>query len=106
MTVTDESRSEHGRYDRNFYLDQVEISRRSARSVVPMLIDALAPTSVVDLGCGIGTWLAVFEEWGVPDVMGVDGSGGASGLMQIDADRFLTRDLTRSVELGRRFDLA
>src|SRR4051812_21567636 len=46
---------------------------RSARAVVPALLELLHPSSVVDVGCGLGAWLAVCREMGVQDVLGVDG---------------------------------
>ncbi|MGH9522534.1 MAG: class I SAM-dependent methyltransferase, partial [Terriglobales bacterium] len=47
-------------------------SLRSAREVVPLLIRMVAPESVVDVGCGTGSWLAAFRESGIYDVMGID----------------------------------
>ena len=48
-------------------------SRRSAEVVVPIVLEILKPTSVIDIGCGDGTWLSVFLEMGVKDVWGLDG---------------------------------
>jgi ribosomal protein L11 methylase PrmA len=48
-------------------------ARRSAEVVVPLVLRLTRLRSVLDVGCGRGTWLAVFRENGVEDVCGVDG---------------------------------
>ena len=48
-------------------------STESAEVAVPLILEAVAPASVVDVGCGLGHWLAVVKEHGVDDVMGYDG---------------------------------
>ncbi|MEO6221507.1 MAG: hypothetical protein ABIO81_13825, partial [Ginsengibacter sp.] len=45
----------------------------SSSKVVPILIDMFKPSSVLDVGCGIGTWLKSFMDLGVTDVIGIDG---------------------------------
>lgn len=80
-------------------------ARSSAGVVVPMLIDLFAPRSVVDVGCGIGTWLATFRELGVDDVCGVDGDWVERAALEIPAERFVAADLARPVRLDRTFDL-
>ncbi|MGZ3272450.1 MAG: class I SAM-dependent methyltransferase [Caulobacteraceae bacterium] len=59
-------------YDEDFYADQEELSAQSAREVVPYIIDAIRPESVLDVGCGKGTWAAEFARCGV-DAYGIDG---------------------------------
>ena len=88
------------------YFDQLlEGSQRSARAVVPHVIDLLQPRSVIDVGCGVGAWLAMFAECGVEDMLGVDGDYVDRGRLLIPVDRFVAWDLTTSLQLNRRFDL-
>ena len=47
-------------------------STESADVAVPLLAEAVRPQSVVDVGCGLGAWLAVFKSYGVEDVRGYD----------------------------------
>ena len=56
-----------------FHMAVEEGSRRSAEIVVPVVVDQLGPTSVVDVGCGNGSWLAQFKRHGVREVLGIDG---------------------------------
>jgi SAM-dependent methyltransferase len=79
--------------------------RRSAHNVVPLVVELLQPRSVVDVGCGLGTWLAVFREHGVDDILGIDGDYVKRNLLEIPASRFLAHDLREPLESDRRFDL-
>jgi SAM-dependent methyltransferase len=81
-------------------------ARLSARAAVPLVLQYVAPRSVVDLGCGEGTWLSVFRENAVADVCGVDGDYVDRTRLEIPADSFLAHDLTQPLYLDRRYDLA
>jgi SAM-dependent methyltransferase len=74
--------------------------------IVPHVVRMLAPRSVVDVGCGLGTWLAVFAGMGVSDFVGVDGEYVEPARLEIPHDRFVAHDLATPLSLGRRFDLA
>lgn len=93
-------------YDAAFFSAQSDKSRRSAERVVPLVMDALAPTSVVDVGCGVGTWLAVFASAGVDRVVGLDGDYVDRSQLQIPEAAFVPTDLRERVALDERFDLA
>lgn len=43
------------------------------KEVVPYLMDLLAPKTVLDVGCGLGTWLKIFEQHDISDYTGIDG---------------------------------
>ncbi len=93
-------------YTSGFYFDQAERSLRSARIIISILDEYFSPQSVVDVGCGLGTWLLPFLEQGV-DVVGLDGDYVRPDLLYIPKDRFISRDLTKCfANVGRRFDLA
>ena len=93
-------------YDEEFYRKLQDGARSSARAIVPIVMDMLAPRSVIDLGCGVGTWLGVFREDGVEDVTGVDGHYVKADMLEIPRDRFVAADLKEPFAIGRRFDLA
>jgi SAM-dependent methyltransferase len=80
-------------------------SKGSAKEVVPIVMDLVHPKSVVDVGCGVGTWLSVFAENGVKDILGVDGDWVDKGLLHIPQDSFSCKDLSRPLYVGRQFDL-
>jgi len=93
-------------YDKQFFEGQSARSNESARVVVPMLRELVGPASVIDLGCGVGGWLAAWREAGVDDVHGFDGDYVDRSMLEIEADRFTATDLTAPLDAGRTFDLA
>jgi SAM-dependent methyltransferase len=93
-------------YSSAFYDQQKDGSRRSAELVVPLVAELLRPRSVVDVGCGLGTWLAAWQGLGVGDVLGVDGDWVDPARLLIPPENFRRHDLTQPLRLERRFDLA
>jgi SAM-dependent methyltransferase len=81
-------------------------SRRSAQVVVPIVLQMLHPKSVVDVGCGDGTWLSVFRELGISETVGLDGDYVDRRQLQIPQDQFEATDLSSPFGLPRTFDLA
>jgi SAM-dependent methyltransferase len=93
-------------YDSDFFENIAAGSLRSARVVVPMVLDLMgAPASIVDVGCGTGSWLRAFMECGIDDVLGVDGDYVSDEQLEIPIDHFRSMDLTQPIPLGRVFDL-
>jgi SAM-dependent methyltransferase len=94
------------KYSEAFYRRHRAGSLSSARAIVPILLELLGPASVVDVGCGLGTWLSAFREFGVQDVFGIDGAHVSRTLLEIPEERFAAVDLTARFAAERRFDLA
>ena len=56
------------------YVHTAEYHNLDAPSeIVPVLLNLFDPSSVVDYGCGTGTFLHVFNSNGVKDILGLDG---------------------------------
>jgi SAM-dependent methyltransferase len=79
---------------------------QSAEVIVPLVLHLLPVRSVLDVGCGDGSWLRVFQKLGVKDVLGIDGEYVTVDLLQIPQDRFRAVDLAKPFDVGRAFDLA
>lgn len=75
-----------------------------AREALGVLFAAQTPRSVLDVGCGIGTWLAAAIELGVGDVVGVDGAVADEHAVMVPHEILRHIDLTQAWSLGRRFD--
>jgi hypothetical protein len=91
------------------YLDNVsrysEGSKRSAEIILRIVCDLIRPSSVIDVGCSIGTWLSVCNAAGTQDFLGIDGDYVDRDSLMIPRDSFQAFDLTKSFLIGRRFDL-
>ncbi|HYU46031.1 MAG TPA: class I SAM-dependent methyltransferase [Terriglobales bacterium] len=93
-------------YDQAFFEAQQFRSRRSAGIVLPVVFGLIGrPRSIVDIGCGVGTWLAAAKELGVPEVLGIDGHEQRE-MMQISNSELHRADLLEGDYVDRSFDLA
>jgi SAM-dependent methyltransferase len=95
-----------GQYGQDFYSSQREGSRSSARVIVPLIVELLDPRSVVDVGCGLGTWLAVFARHGINDLCGIDGEHVDRSQLEVPESMFVAQDLSEPLDMSRRYDLA
>jgi len=93
-------------YTEQFYENQKQGSRQSAQEIVPLVLALIQPKCVIDIGCGVGTWLSVFREYGVADIVGVDGEYVDRRKLVIPQDRFFPWDLKTPLRMDRQFDLA
>lgn len=74
--------------------------------VVSVLYDEFHPKSVIDFGCGIGLYLKKFQDRGVKDLVGIEGSSVALKYSIVNRNLIRLHDLRFPLSLGRRFDLA
>src|SRR5262249_35913095 len=88
-----------------FAKNLLEGSRRSAEQVVPLVLELIRPRSVIDVGCGTGSWLAVFQEAGVGEVLGVDGRWAERKMLEVPEGRVLVFNRKNPLRLRRRSDL-
>ncbi|MBC5841444.1 class I SAM-dependent methyltransferase [Flavobacterium sp. F-380] len=77
----------------------------AAREMVPFIMDLVKPNSVVDVGCGTGTWLKVFEDNKIADFVGIDGAYVDKASLKIKLDSFVEHDLETFYTSSRNFDL-
>ncbi len=93
-------------YDQRFYDDLWEGGRRAAELVLPAVLAAVSPTTIVDVGCGGGAWLSVAAELGVTDLTGADGASSLRAVARFDRFDFVETDLDQAFSMPRTFDLA
>jgi SAM-dependent methyltransferase len=93
-------------YSAQFYATYSDGSRRSAAALLAVVFDLVRPRSLVDVGCGVGTWAAVALELGASEVLGIDGDYVDRSQLQIPHTCFMPWDLEKPLRLERRFDLA
>ena len=92
-------------YSPTFYQERRCGSRQSAEAVVPLVLGRVGVNSVVDVGCGTGTWLSVFRRHGVEDIVGIDGDHVDRRELEVPPDCFVPFDLTQRLHLDRSFEL-
>jgi SAM-dependent methyltransferase len=78
----------------------------AAEEMVPYFLSLLKPNSVVDVGCGTGTWLKVFSDNGISDFLGIDGNYVDRNKLKIKNTSFIEFDLEIFYSSQRKFDLA
>src|SRR5437016_4313861 len=78
---------------------------KGASRIVPKVLEMIQPTSVIDVGCGIGGFLAMFLEHGVENILGIDGAYVQRNLLAIPEENFMPFDLNRPFTVDRTYDL-
>jgi SAM-dependent methyltransferase len=76
------------------------------KAALPIIFSVLRPSSILDVGCGAGTWLRAAMDLGVSDAFGVDGVDISPEKLYIPPQQRRVQDLTKPWDLGRRFEMA
>ena len=92
-------------YNDDFYNNHSQMSVSSAEEIIPKVLDYIKPSSVIDIGCGIGTWLKVWEKFGIDDILGVDGDYINRDNLLISYDKFIATNLEQGFKCVRKFDI-
>ena len=94
-------------YESHFYTHRYDSTVQAAERILGLVLPRLPPVqSAVDVGCGVGAWLAVLRSLGVADVLGIDGVWVKEDLLKIPPECFRRADLSGPLPISRRFDLA
>jgi hypothetical protein len=91
-------------YNEQYYQSITPQSATSARLVIPVVCSFIQPGSVVDVGCGVGAWLQSWQQNGINNYLGIDGSHVQKHLL-IPPEKFLAANLEEKIEVNRKFDL-
>ncbi len=102
---TDRRHAIYGDLHQHQLVEQERENRHSADLILSRLFSIYRPKSVLDVGCGIGSWLAAARALGIDDVFGIDGHWLDKRLAQVSEHVLRTLDLELKFDLGRRFDL-
>ncbi|HWP55873.1 MAG TPA: class I SAM-dependent methyltransferase [Pyrinomonadaceae bacterium] len=81
-------------------------SRKGPRAALQVMFPDALPASLLDLGCGNGAWVRAALEFGISDVLGVDGGNVKRGQLLIPPASFRSQLLSEPFFLDRKFDVA
>jgi len=77
----------------------------SAEQVLPLLFDRYKPSSILDVGCGNGSWLLVAEKMGISDFLGVDIQSQDNDKPMLPNEKFRVVNLEEPFDLNRKYDM-
>lgn len=77
----------------------------AAQEILPYIIDLTRPLSLLDVGCGTGTWLKVAQNHGVSDLTGIEGGHLECNKFVCSGARLVIHDLTKPFDLKKKFDI-
>lgn len=93
--------------DQILYKHKPEVhNTNSAYIILPLITNLLEVNSIIDLGCGTGTWLKAAQELGIKNIKGIDGNYVKKEALLIDENYFEAHDLSKPLYLDKKFDLA
>ena len=93
-----------------FYKERHALTLHSARAVLSLVWDIFGPqSSILDVGCGVGTWLLVGEQLGASAIQGIEGpwlEGVKDVVVVVPRDRIRITDLEQDWQAPGKFGLA
>ncbi len=99
----------HEIYNDEFYKKRDKMTRHSAKVILSEVLKYYFPKTVIDIGCGVGTWLDVFRSIvpGERQIVGIDGAYVDNRYLVIPQNNFYAANLEEPLPVfDNRFDLA
>lgn len=93
-------------YSSSFYDHQQDVSYRSACAIIPYVFSIYNPRSIIDFGCGVGTWLAAAKKEGIDRLVGLEGKWVQKDSLADPTIKLINTELESNVSLKEKFDLA
>ena len=90
----------HELYDDEFYKGQASSSYASAKTMLPQVQELFGEIkSVIDVGCGVGTWLRAWSEINPSiKIFGIDGNAADEKLYEIPLESYKEVNLTHDAD--------
>ena len=84
---------------------EITHNKKAAKIILPKVLELINPKSVIDVGCGTGSFLSVLQDLNVHDILGVEGDWLDRDHLYVNPDIILIRDIQKPFTIERRFDL-
>lgn len=94
------------KYTQKFYDKYFEGSYSSAKEVINFISTFTQPKTIIDFGCGAGTWLMASKEILSSKILGIDQHKYSDIRMLIEEEEYISLDLTNPIQIEQKFDLA
>ena len=93
----------HNLYNNNFYENRHVETVYSAEVILSILLETLPKLEkVIDIGCGVGTWLSVLKKKGVPQIQGIEGSWVKEDDLKIPKKDFKKLNLEKTIDFNKK----
>lgn len=93
-------------YNVSYYKKHETGSYQSAMQILKYINSFINFNSVIDFGCGMGTWCKALLNLGIEDFLGIDKHRYDSAYMLIPTEKYMQFDLRKPLELARQVDMA
>lgn len=94
-------------YSSDFYKSRQQLAQKSASIILKHLFSNIKINSVIDFGCGTGTWLHECREYDIENILGIDGNWVDIKSLEINKHYFHNHDLSLTQYIpSKKFDLA
>jgi len=103
--MSDNRYSLYKKLHEDFLEKEESFNRICAETVLQTLFVYFKPESVLDVGCGLGTWLSVAQLLDVQDIFGIEGPWLNKDQLRINPEAVTIKDLESPFDIERRFDL-
>ena len=93
-------------YDIPYYSNRDAKTRFAAERILQILFESVRPSSLIDIGCGVGTWAAVASELGVDHYLCVDGPWVDRETLVVPESRFRSVDIEDISSIEGKWELS
>ena len=93
-------------YSASYYKKHEMGSYQSAIQILEYINSFIDFNSVIDFGCGMGTWCKALYDLDIKDFLGIDIHEYDSAYMLIPTENYMQFDLRKPLDLTRRVDMA
>ncbi len=98
--------SDHILYNEEFYSKRRNLVKPSAEAIIGHVFNLCNIESIVDFGCGTGTWIHTAQSLGAKHMLGIEADWLKEEYLDEPGLEVHRHDLTDSIYIDRKFDLA